>query len=45
MRYELWWNGEKIDEAETLREAEYLRDEYWLAFGGEHAVIIKRVRT
>lgn len=42
--YELWWNGEMIDTADSLSEAEYLQTEYQLAFGYEHRVTFRRVR-
>ena len=32
--FKLFWKGEEIDTAETRKEAEYLRGEYNLAFGG-----------
>tara|TARA_Y100000310_G_scaffold341019_1_gene438789 strand:+ start:1904 stop:2029 length:126 start_codon:yes stop_codon:yes gene_type:complete len=40
MPYKLIWNKEEIDEADTKKEAEYLRGEYMLAYGG--SVIIRR---
>ena len=32
--YELIWNKEVIDIAETLKDAEYLQVEYQIAYGG-----------
>jgi len=32
--YELVWNKEVIDTAETRKEARYLREEYTMAYGG-----------
>lgn len=34
MVYNLFWKGENIDEADTKKEAEFLRGEYNLAYGG-----------
>ena len=32
--YILKWKGEEIDETDTLKDAQYLQNEYNLAFGG-----------
>jgi hypothetical protein len=45
MKYEIWWNGECIDETDTIADARYLRTEYQMAFGSEHRVTIKKVRA
>lgn len=42
MVYEIWWNGECVDTAYTLEDAQYLRNEYAMAFRGR--VTIKTVR-
>lgn len=34
MAYKLFWKGEEIDETETKEEAETLRSEYNMAYGG-----------
>ena len=34
MSYVLMWKGEEIDTAKDLQEAEYLRGEYNMAYGG-----------
>lgn len=41
--YEIWWRGEAVDECDTFKEAQFLRREYNLAFGG--GCKIKRVRA
>jgi len=41
--YELIWKGEVIDSADTKKEAEYLRGEYQMAYGG--VVTIKKVKS
>ena len=43
MIYILKWKGEEIDEAETLKDAQYLRNEYNMAYGG--GVTIKKARA
>lgn len=40
--YILFWNGEEIDETETLKDTKFLKQEYNAAFGG--GVIIKKRR-
>ena len=40
--YVLYWNGEKIDTAETLKECRFLVQEHNLAYGG--GVSFKRGR-
>jgi len=40
--FEIRWNGECVDSAETLKDARYLRQEYNLAFKG--GVSIKKRR-
>ena len=42
MTYVLKWKGEEIDTANDKQEAEYLRGEYNLAYGG--GVVISRGR-
>lgn len=34
MGYKLIWKGEEIDTADTKEEAEYLRGEYIMVYGG-----------
>lgn len=41
--YNIIWNNEVIDEANTITEAKYLKQEYNIAFGG--GVIIKKKRV
>ena len=36
------YGKEQIDEAKTLKEANYLVNEYKLAYGNEFTIIIKR---
>jgi len=39
MEYILKWKGEEIDEAKDEEEAEYLRNEYNMAYGGGVSII------
>ena len=42
--YILFWNGEEIDTAETLKEALYLQKEYRAAYGGDVFFVQRRVK-
>lgn len=41
--YEIWWNGECVDEAATISDARYLRNEYNLAFQGGCSIRKRRI--
>lgn len=36
--YLLIWKGEVIDEADTLKDAQYLQREYEMAYGGQVSI-------
>jgi hypothetical protein len=38
----LWWNGERIDEFDTYKEANKMRAEYSLAYGGGVTIKMER---
>lgn len=42
--YILFWQGEEIDEAETISDARYLKNEYNIAFGGGVTIKKRRVK-
>lgn len=43
MKYILMWKREQIDESETKEDAEYLRTEYNMAYGG--GVTIRKIKN